>query len=98
LNSDHLFSNQKQASFTKAIYVKPDLMEIAKCNRANFTPAQLSMLFNILITNNEVFKGGCRHHNREPIGLNLKDDAKTFCTKHYPTPLNNREVIKHKLD
>ncbi len=70
---------------------------IAKCNGTNLMPMQQSLLLNVFATNSEVFKGGCGHYNREPIGLKLKDDAKPFCAKPYPIPLKNREIMEHEL-
>ena len=35
---------------------------------------------------------------RRTIGLKLKDKVKPFCTKPYPIPLKNREVMERKLD
>jgi hypothetical protein len=36
--SDLLLTSNKPASFTKAVYVKPNLLEVAKRDGANLTP------------------------------------------------------------
>jgi hypothetical protein len=45
-------------SFTKAIYNKPDLLEVARRDGANLMPLQQAQLFQALASNDEVFKGG----------------------------------------
>jgi hypothetical protein len=45
-------------SFTKAVYDTPDLLEIVKRDGSNLTMDQRSALLQILMQNNEVFKGG----------------------------------------
>jgi hypothetical protein len=47
--------------FTKAIYNKPDLLKVARHDRANLTPLQQAQLFQILASNNKLFKGGLGH-------------------------------------
>jgi hypothetical protein len=58
-NSDLFSTTSKpaEASFKKAVYEKPDLLEVAKCNGKHLAPAQQALLFNILTTNEVVFKG-----------------------------------------
>jgi hypothetical protein len=90
-------NKQQESSFTKAVYNKPDLLEVAKRDGANLIPAQQALLFNVLTANDVVFKGGHGHYNGEPVGLKLKDDAKPYHTKPYPIPLKNREVMEHEL-
>ncbi len=59
-------------------------MEIAKFNGNHLTPAQKALLYNIPTANEVVFKGGQGHYNGVPIGLKLKDKAKSFHAKPYP--------------
>ncbi len=98
-NSDLFSATSKpaEASFKKAAYKKPNLLEVPKCDGKHLTPAQQALPFNILTSNEVVFKGGCGHYNGVPIGLKLKDNAKPFCAKPYPISLKNREVMEHKL-
>jgi hypothetical protein len=86
-----------EASFKKTVYKKPDLLEVAKHNGKHLTPVQQAHLFNILATNEVVFKGGRGHYNGAPVSLKLKDGAKPFRAKPNPIPLKNREVMEHKL-
>ena len=88
-------SSNQAASFTKAHYIKPNLLEVAKHDGANLIPMQQAMLFNVLTANNKVFQGGWGHYTGPLVGLKLKDDAKPWQAKQYPIPLKNREV--HKL-
>ncbi len=99
VNSDLFSATSKPAevSFKKAVYKKPNHLEIAKLNGKRLTPAQQALLFNILTANEVVFKGGRGHNNRVPVGLKLKDNAKPFCIKPYPIPLKNSEVMEHDL-
>ncbi len=85
------------ASFEKAVYETPDLLEVAKRDGAKLTPAQQAMLLNVLVKNNDVFKGGCGSYNGEPVGIKVKDDAIPFRARPYPIPLKNREVLEHKV-
>jgi hypothetical protein len=55
--SDLVLTSNKPESFTKAVYVKPNLLEVAKHDGTNLTPMQQAMLFNILTASNKVFKG-----------------------------------------
>ncbi len=64
-----------EVSFKKAIYEKPDLVEIAKCDGTKLTPQQQALLLNVLIKNIKVFSGGRGYYNRQPVGLKLKPGA-----------------------
>ncbi len=48
-------SKQQESSFTKAVYNKPNLLEVAKRDGANLMPAQQALLFNVLTANGVVF-------------------------------------------
>ena len=90
-------------SFSKAVYDKPDLLEVAKYHGVNHIPAQLAMFFKVLTDNTAVFSRGCGKWNGKPIGLSepislmLKPDVKLCRAKAYPIPLKNREAMEHEL-
>jgi hypothetical protein len=86
-----------EASFKKAVYETPDLLEVAKRDGMQLTPAQQAMLLNILVKNQDVFKGGGGYYNGEPVGIKLKDDAIPYRAKPYPIPLKNRKVLEHEV-
>jgi hypothetical protein len=52
-----------EASFKKAVYETPDLLEVVKRDGTKLTPTQQAMLLNILVKNQDVFKGGCGYYN-----------------------------------
>jgi hypothetical protein len=97
-NSDLCSATSKpaEASFKKAVMKSPISWRLQSDGK-HLAPTQQALLFNILTTNEEVFRGGHGHYNGAPVGLKLKDDAKPFCAKPYPIPLKNREVIELKL-
>jgi hypothetical protein len=99
IDSDLFSATNKPAevSFEKAVYEKPNLMEVAKHDGTNLMPVQQAFLFSILTKNEVVFKGGRGHYNGAPVGLKLTDNAKPYHAKPYPIPLKNWEVMKHKL-
>jgi hypothetical protein len=74
-NSELISATSKpaEASFKKAVYRDGE----------HLTPAQQALLFNILTSNEVLFKGGRGHYNEAPLGLKLKDDAKPFPAKPY---------------
>ena len=86
-----------EASFKKAVYEKPDLMEVARRDGAKLTPEQQALLLSILTKNITVFSGGCGYYNGAPVGLQLKPGATPYRAKPYPIPLKNREVMEHEL-
>jgi len=51
-----LAANQSAPSFTKAVYVKPDLLEVVKRDGVNLTTDQQALLFRMLSNHNAVFK------------------------------------------
>ena len=100
LTTTSLFSttnNNQLASFSKAVYKKPDLLEVAKRDGGNLTPAQQAALLNVLTANNQVFLGGLGHYTGPPVGLTLKDDTKPWRAKPHPIPLKNRKIMEHEL-
>ncbi len=99
VNEANLFSTAEKpvASFKKAVYETPDLLEVAKRDGAKLTPAQQAMLLNVLVKNDDIFKGGCGSYNGEPVGIKVKDDAIPFRARPYPIPLKNREVLEHEV-
>ena len=64
-----------EASFKKAIYDKPDLVEVAKRDGAKLTPQQQTLLLNVLVKNIKVFSGGRGYYNGQPVSLKLKPDT-----------------------
>jgi hypothetical protein len=86
-----------KASFKKAVYETPDLLEVAKRDGMKLTPAQQAMPLNILVKNQDVFKGGRGYYNGKPVGIKLKEDARPYRAKPYPIPLKNRAVLKHEV-
>jgi hypothetical protein len=95
----NLFSTTETpaASFKKAVYKMPDLLEVAKRNGAKLTPVQQAMLLNNLVKNDNLFKGGCSSYNGKPVGIKVKDDAIPFRAKPYLIPLKSREILEHKV-
>ena len=53
-----LAANQSAPSFTKAVYVKPDLIEVVKRDGVNLTTDQQALLFRMLSDHDAVFQGG----------------------------------------
>ena len=51
-----LAANQSAPSFTKAVYVKPDLLEVVKRDGVNLTTDQQALLFRMLSNHDAVFK------------------------------------------
>ena len=95
---DLFLTKQNEASFKKAVYEMPDLLEVAKRDGTKLTSAQQALLLNRLVKNQAVFKGGCGHYNREPVGIKLKNDAIPSRAKPYPIPLKNREVVEQEVE
>jgi len=52
-----LAANQSAPSFTKAVYVKPDLLEVVKHDGVNLTTNQQALLFCMLSNHDAVFQG-----------------------------------------
>ncbi len=50
-----------------ALQKQPTRSQIARCNGENLTPLQLAWLFQILASNNEVFKGGQGQYTGAPV-------------------------------
>ncbi len=86
-----------KASFKKAVYETPDLLEVAKRNGTKLTPAQQTMLLNILVKNQDIFEGGCGYYNGKPVGIKLKDNAIPYRAKPYLIPLKDWEVLEHEV-
>jgi hypothetical protein len=59
-SSDLFLTTNKptEASFKKAIYEKPDLVEIVKRNGTKLAPQQQALLLNVLVKNIKVFSRG----------------------------------------
>ncbi len=86
-----------KASFKKAVYETPNLLEVTKRDGMKLTPPQQAMLLNILVKNQDVFKGGRGYYNGKLVGIKLKDNTIPYWAKPYPIPLKNREVPEHKV-
>ena len=85
------------ASFKKAVYETPDLLEVAKRDGLKLTSTQQALLLNVLIKNDNIFKGGCGSYNGDPVGIKVKDGAIPFRARPYPIPLKNREILEHEV-
>ena len=66
---------QSTPSFTKAVYVKPDLLKVVKRNGVNLTTDQHTLLFQMLSDHDAVFQGGKGYYTGEPVKLRLQPDA-----------------------
>ncbi len=66
---------QSTPSFTKAVYVKPDLLKVVKRNGVNLTTDQHTLLFQMLSDHDAVFQGGKGYYTGEPVKVRLQPDA-----------------------
>ncbi len=70
-----LAANQSAPSFTKAVYVKPDILEVVKRDGVNLTTDQQALLFHMLSDHDAVFQGGKGYYTGQPVKLRLRPDA-----------------------
>jgi hypothetical protein len=66
---------QPTSSFTKAVYVKPDLLKAVKRDGVDLTTDQQALLFKTLSDHDAVFQGGKGNYTGEPVTIRLKPDA-----------------------
>ena len=88
---------QPTSSFTKAVYVKPDLLEAVKRDGCDLTTDQQALLFHTLSDHDAVFQGGRGNYTGEPVKLCLKPDAVPIRAKPYAIPVKDREVVENKF-
>lgn len=80
-------------TYTEAIYLKLDLMEVVKREGTELTPQQVQLLQ--LLTSNEAAFQGCRgDYTGGTVGVILKPDAKPHRARPYPVPLKNQEILE----
>jgi hypothetical protein len=85
---------QPTSSFTKAVYVKPDLLEAVKCNGVDLTTNQQALLFKTLSDHNAVFQGDKGRYTGKPVKIRLKPDAVPKRAKPYDIPVKDRKVVE----
>ena len=76
-------------AYTEAIYLKLDLMEVAKRDGADLTLSQQAQLLQVLTANEAAFQGRRGDYTGGPVGIMLKPDAKPHRARPYPVPLKN---------
>ena len=63
--AEDLFSTKHtETSFTKAVYMTPNLTEVAKCNGTKLAPARWALLLSTLVKKNRPFF--------KPVGIKQK--------------------------
>ena len=92
-----LAANQSAPSFTKAVYVKPDLLEVVKRDGVNLTTDQQALLFRMLSDHDAVFQCGKGYYTGQPVKLRLRPDAVPRRAKPYAIPVKDREVMEDEF-
>ena len=92
-----LAASNPAPSFTKAVYVKPDLLEVVKRDGVHLTTEQQALLLRVLSENDAVFQGGKGYYTGEPVKLRLQPDATPRRAKPYPIPVKDREVMEDEF-
>ncbi len=88
---------QPTSSFTKAVYVKPDLLEAVKRDGCDLTTDQQALLFHTLSDHDAVFQGGKGNYTGKPVKIRLKPDAVPIRAKPYAIPVKDREVVENEF-
>jgi len=92
-----LAANQSAPSFTKAVYVKPDLLEVVKRDGVNLTTDQQALLFRMLPDRDAVFQGGKGYYTGQPVKLRLQPGAVPRQAKPYAIPVKDRKVMEDEF-